>query len=82
MVAINKKMVNNERNINSGILLSIFKHNYLVSDVARQVIEEWCKHVSCILNTCVSFICISFCCVMMLFNCSYKMSSIFIENCK
>ena len=43
-----KKKVNEttERNLNSGILLSIVKRPRLNSDIARQVVEEWSKHVS------------------------------------
>jgi len=47
LAAINRKSrTSTERSLNSGMLLSIVKHRHLNSDVATQVIDEWCKHVS------------------------------------
>ena len=31
---------------NSGVLLSILKYRRMNSDVAQQIVQEWCKHVS------------------------------------
>jgi len=63
MVAVNKKLASSKRNLNSGVLLSILKLPTLTSDVARQVIEEWCKHVSWISKL------LSFCVTLAFFPC-------------
>ena len=57
MAAINKRRERGSDYVsfNSGILLSILKHARLNSDIAQQIIHEWCKHVSHILVT--RFVC-------------------------
>jgi len=30
---------------NSGVMLTVVKQRHLKSDVAQEIIQEWCKHV-------------------------------------
>ena len=53
MAAINKRNepAQDYVGFNSGVMLSILKHNRVNSDVAQLVVQEWCKHVRLLLVT-------------------------------
>lgn len=62
MAAINKGRQNGVDyfGFNSGVLLTILKHLQQKPDVAQELIEEWCKHVSHIFITlCINFLAVS-----------------------